>query len=283
MARINIEDSIFKDIRFEDLKIKTGSLETALGALIRAWSLAQKFYLDTETSRLIPITEWKKQRINPAVLECGLAEQRGEFIYVSGSEEQFKWLIQKQEAGKKGGRPSNAIKGIEGKPPGLSRKAEQSGSNPLTLTLPLSPSLSPSLSQTLPLKNINKGQKEKKPPTDKSGGSKVWDCYRAEFLKRYGVEPVRNAKVNSQCAQLFTRLGGEAFGVVGFYLKHNDSWFLKNQHDFGSLLAKAESIYTQWLRGQAVTSAQVRDAEKTIHKTTIKNEIENLFSETQEG
>jgi hypothetical protein len=118
-------------------------------------------------------------------------------------------------------------------------------------------------------------------PTDKSGGSKVWDRYREQFVKRYGVEPMRNAKVNAQCKQLYERLGESGIGAIDFYLTHNDSWYLKNQHDLGSLLAKAESIFTQWQRGHAVTSAQVRDAEKVIHKNDIRSELDNLFTEAK--
>lgn len=122
-------------------------------------------------------------------------------------------------------------------------------------------------------------KENKKIPTDKSGGVLVWNRYRDNFIKRYGVEPIRNAKVNAQCKQLYERLGNNGLGVIDFYLTHNDSWFLKNQHDLGSLLNKAESLFTQWQRGHAVTSAQVRDAEKVIHKNEIKNDIQNLFVE----
>jgi hypothetical protein len=99
MARINIEDSIYKDIRFTKLLLKCGSLDSALGALLRAWSLAQRYYL-TET-RMIPISEWNRQEINNAIIDVGLAEKIGEFIRICGADNQFSWLLQKSEAGKK--------------------------------------------------------------------------------------------------------------------------------------------------------------------------------------
>lgn len=145
MARINIEDSIYKDFRFYKLVEKSNSVDEAIGSLIRAWSLAQQFYLNEETSRLIPKTEWKRQSINNSVIDAGLAEVRGEYVYVLGSDDQFAWLLQRQEAGKKGGRPPNRNKRIAEKAGPLRKKAGESGesgSNPLSLSLSLSPTLS---------------------------------------------------------------------------------------------------------------------------------------------
>lgn len=101
MARINIEDSIYRDIRWTDLVLKLGHIDTALGALVRSWALAQKWYLTP--SRMIPIPEWEKQRINPAILETGWATVEGDFVRVAGADEQFAWLAQRAEAGRRGG------------------------------------------------------------------------------------------------------------------------------------------------------------------------------------
>lgn len=102
MARVNIEDSLYRDNRFIELYIKLGSLETALGALIRVWSVAQKFYLLDD--RRIPIEEWKKQKLNDSVIDVGLAENVNGRVRVAGSDEQFKWLAQRVDAGRKGGQ-----------------------------------------------------------------------------------------------------------------------------------------------------------------------------------
>lgn len=100
MARINIEDSLFKDSRFVELTLKLGDRHRALGAVLEAFMVAQEFYLDLTTNRMIPLKEWKKRKLCDAVMDSGLAELRdGELIYVSGSEKQFAWLIQCQSAG----------------------------------------------------------------------------------------------------------------------------------------------------------------------------------------
>jgi hypothetical protein len=101
LARINIEDSIYKDIRFYDLLQKIGGMDAALGALVRAWSVAQDYWIANGVG--IPIPIWKSQRLRPELIEVGFAEERGDFIYISGSEEQFSWLHDKAKAGKNGG------------------------------------------------------------------------------------------------------------------------------------------------------------------------------------
>ena len=62
VARINIEDSIFKDSRFIKLTIRMGDFHKALGALVHAWIVAQKWYLTPE--RMIPKSEWKEQDLS---------------------------------------------------------------------------------------------------------------------------------------------------------------------------------------------------------------------------
>ena len=100
MARLNIEDSIYKDIRFIELIVKMGSVDAALGILVRSWALAQKWYL--KGSGNIPIDEWNKQKLNDAILTVGLASIVDEkWVHVAGKEEQFKWLKQCSDAGKR--------------------------------------------------------------------------------------------------------------------------------------------------------------------------------------
>lgn len=115
MARINIEDSLFKDARFLDLCISCGDKQKALGALVWAFMVAQKYYLNQKTDRLIPIKEWEKQGCDNKLIAVGFAEEKNGMIYVKGSEKQFAWLMQRQEAGKKGGRPSKRNKVVSTK------------------------------------------------------------------------------------------------------------------------------------------------------------------------
>lgn len=68
MARINLKDSLFTDGRYQNLIISMGNRHAALGAVVDAFILAQKFYLNLESDRLIPLTEWKRRQAEDKVI-----------------------------------------------------------------------------------------------------------------------------------------------------------------------------------------------------------------------
>lgn len=154
MPRINIEDSLYRDARFINLILKLGSAEQALGAMVMAWSSAQKYWLVNGVG--IPIPEWEKSKLNNSIIECGLAEIRGEFVYIKGSENQFAWINQKSEAGKRGGEASGKAKREIIEESGYRSVTERNGAKPLTLT--------PTL--TLKTKNNTNAQNEKTKPSN---------------------------------------------------------------------------------------------------------------------
>jgi uncharacterized protein YneR len=105
-------------------------------------------------------------------------------------------------------------------------------------------------------------------------GSKVWNSYEGAYLKRYGTKPVRNKKTNGIVKQIIQRLGqDDASEVVRFYVEHNDSFYLKNTHQIDYCLKSAESLHTQWQRGRAVTSVDVRQFEKADHYQSQMNRL----------
>lgn len=108
MPRINIEDSIHDDDRFFRLAMALGSREAAIGTMYFAWRLAQKYWMQGKAP--IPAGEWEKINHQLYLLDTGLAKKNEDgSVYVSGSEEQFDWLIKKQEYGRLGGRTRKAI------------------------------------------------------------------------------------------------------------------------------------------------------------------------------
>lgn len=146
MARINIEKSLFIDNRFINLCIKLGSRREALGALAEAWIFAQTFVTPENPRGLVAVAQWETQGFAPELLDTGMARIEDGLVYMAGAEDQFKWLIQRQEAGRKGGRPPSTEKksapNAKRDPPetdrlayGSSRLAEQTGRNPLPLSL----------------------------------------------------------------------------------------------------------------------------------------------------
>lgn len=96
----------------------------------------------------------------------------------------------------------------------------------------------------------------------------IWSAYVDAYQNRYGAAPVRNAKINRQVVDLWKRLGTEAADVAAFYVSINDSYLIRNCHDMGSLLAKAETYRTQWATGRqmnAITAQQVERKQANLN------------------
>ena len=112
--------------------------------------------------------------------------------------------------------------------------------------------------------------------TPNPANTETWQAYRAAYLQAYGVEPLRNAKVNGQIAN-FVKLVGEdkAPHIAAFYVSHPNQWYRTKGHDFGTLLANAQALATDWQRNTRTTSVQTRQQEKTAanmesHKGAIE-------------
>ena len=96
MARINIEDSLFKDSRYEELLLRTGCKYKTLGFLTKAWIIAQTHWLKHKS---VPSLAWPKEL--EILIEVEFARRNDDgSVYVKGSKKAFKWL----EARSKGGQ-----------------------------------------------------------------------------------------------------------------------------------------------------------------------------------
>lgn len=93
-------------------------------------------------------------------------------------------------------------------------------------------------------------------------GSQVWEAYAQAYASRYGTEPVRNAKVNSQITALIARIGIEAApDVVAWYVGSNNAYYVKRGHAIGILLADAEKVATECKTKKHGTEAAAREAD----------------------
>lgn len=107
-------------------------------------------------------------------------------------------------------------------------------------------------------------KRAKKPPSESAPAGRVWSAYAEAYAFRYGNPPVRNAKVNGQCAQLVARLGADAaVEVVKFYLTHAGRYYVQTLHPLGACLKDAEGLHTQWQAGTRVTTAQAIEADRS--------------------
>lgn len=92
----------------------------------------------------------------------------------------------------------------------------------------------------------------------------IWSAYAAAYQHRYGTHPVRNSKVNGQVRDLLKRLGAEeAPAVAAYFVGINDAYLIRNFHDLGLLLARAESYRTQWATDRQMNGTTARQLERT--------------------
>lgn len=114
----------------------------------------------------------------------------------------------------------------------------------------------------------------------KEANRTTWQAYADSYFNRYGAEPVRNAKVNGLIAQLVQRLGAEeAPDVAFYYVTINDAFYLRTLHDLGNLVAKCESIRTQWATGRQMTSVTARQIENTQSNMSAAEEAKRMMRE----
>jgi hypothetical protein len=254
--RLNLEDSLLIGKRFEKLIIRLGSKRAALGAVVEAWIVAQRYWKACDNG--IPKTVWRTEELAQELIDVDLAEDRGDFVYIRGSKDHFGWLRERTEAGRKGGEAK-------------ARNHREKSVAELSKTKQAVPSFSSSSSHS----------EEKKVPTGSAVaspagptlGSRIFEAYADAYQLRYGVEPARNATVNSQCANLGKRLGEQAIEVVRFYVRHNRSFYVQKSHPIGLALQDAESLRTEWLRGEQVTGAAARDVERAQHNLNVWDNV----------
>lgn len=131
---------------------------------------------------------------------------------------------------------------------------------------PLSDGVNPSGAQEKPSSALASSQKPAKPqkakqPGEQTDGSKVWTAYAMAYKQRMGVEPIRNAKQNAMCSQLVQRLGVEnAVLAAAFYLGHPEQQYMRAKYPLGLLLRDCEGIFTEYQKGQFVTTENAKRA-----------------------
>lgn len=100
-------------------------------------------------------------------------------------------------------------------------------------------------------------------PADAGATREVWDAYATAYRNHYGVEPVRNAKVNGQIKQLVARIGSDAAHVAAHFVRSPNAFYAQRGHAIGALLADAEKVRTEWATGRQVTVSEARMNDRT--------------------
>jgi hypothetical protein len=118
-----------------------------------------------------------------------------------------------------------------------------------------------------------------RPVKSESPTSETWSSYAEAYTARYGTDPVRNAKVNGQLAQLVSRLGViEAPQVAAFYVGHSNAFYVRSMHSVGLLVQDAEKLRTEWATGRRMTLTQALQKDRTA---TNGNVFQALIEEAE--
>lgn len=285
MARLNIEDCWWTDPR-RSLLIKKLGEERADIVAIRAWRLAQEFWKSNKG--LVPDYLFQTLECWQDLIDAKLADVRGAFVYVRGSSAYLDWLREQKETASKAGKASaEARKKKTGtaQPNGRNAKkqstehSEKSNGN-RTESNGIEPSVSGSYSVSGSCSVSNLDSLVSEAPSDdsvpknsasKELNKKIWESYFEAYKSRYGVEPVRNAKVNGIVSSLGKRLGEDAVAVVAFFLTSNNSYYLQRTHAIDCCLRDAESLHVQWQKGRAITQKDVQEfSKKAVMAETLK-------------
>jgi hypothetical protein len=109
-----------------------------------------------------------------------------------------------------------------------------------------------------------KAAKAPKPEKQPSPTAETWAAYAEAYAFRYAAEPVRNATVNGQLAQLVGRLGAqEAPQVAAFFLSHRNQFYVQAGHSVSLLLRDCEKLRTEWATKRQVTQTQAAQGDRT--------------------
>ena len=157
----------------------------------------------------------------------------------------------------------NAIGGVPNR-----RSSIEAETTAETTLIPAAPTALPTAFEVLPAK----AKKARKPKADDTLDTELqaacratWTAYAGEYRTRYGIDPVRNAKVNANVKDFVKRIGyTEAPGVAAFYVSCvSEVFVVRGCHALGTLLQNAEAYRTQWATGQAMTNTRAQQADKT--------------------
>ena len=118
----------------------------------------------------------------------------------------------------------------------------------------------------------NASRKRSAKPARESKTVDVWNAYNTAYKERYGVDAVRNAKVNGQIAKFVERLGaGEAPGVARSYLANRNNLYVNAKHCTDLMLRDAEKLRTEWVTGNVTVTNEpdfVRERREKIFEMT---------------
>ena len=107
----------------------------------------------------------------------------------------------------------------------------------------------------------------------------TWDSYCDAYEARYGVAPVKNAKVAGMVVSFVKRVAmAEAPGIATWYVQHPGRFYVERGHVFDHLLRDAEKLRTEWATGRVVTTTAARQSDR---RGAMASAVQNLLAECE--
>jgi hypothetical protein len=113
------------------------------------------------------------------------------------------------------------------------------------------------------------------------GNADTWNAYANAYFNRYGIEPLRNAQINTQISKFVDVVGIELAPVLArFYINLDTPFYLQKTHPVGLMITDAQAIRTQYLTGRQITRQDIKRVEQS---RTSRNAIDELCAQNPNG
>ncbi len=254
MARINIDDQFWIDLL--GVVAKVHDQDKAIGQVVRFFRMAQEKH---KNGRLIEEDEFARAGFDEALIGP-FADRVDGGIQAVGAQKHFGWLAKRVEAGRKGGKQTQA-KSSKRKQPEASSSYSPSSSS--------SPSNSNSFLNTL--------------PTTSSPAPNAVKIYCDLWKSKNGKSPDIRPKEAGQLTKLAKDVGiSRASEIMEAYFSMPDPVYMKRGYDVGTMLLNLAAISQFEVHHKIVTSEAVKQIEKQVDKaqgTKRRRSIADLEAE----
>lgn len=254
MSRLIVVPKMWGETRFAVLQECTGySQRMAIGTLVMFWLATRERKGATMTyddiARCLPCPLAERGKLIDSLVDASYLRTNGQALYeVVDNEAYFETMAKFVEAGRRGGN-------VRHKPITNTRKSVGRRQTDLVVH-GVAPPPQPVATKADPNNLV------------------AWASYERAYRDRWKVEPVRNAKVNSQVAAIVKAVGADtAPNVLAFYVRHNDPLYVQRQHDMSLALRDISGLTTQYRRGAAITRNDVREHEG---QDRFRSQVERL-------
>jgi hypothetical protein len=221
------------------------------GVALRIWKLGFEYFKNGKA--LVPTSIFSAALHAKEFLECGLAEESEEGVYIRGSRDEFRWyeerIAQAKEAGKiSAQRPRDALGRLLPKTHQTPTNIQRALDNSPTLANEIQAS-SPSPSNSLPLLHKVKETKGELTlgPWVQMNTADFIAAYVKAFQSRYGpkARPDLRGKVQGQIKTLLKDYPVDrAIQLIQGYCQMDGQrgWFKTKGHDFGTFLENLNPV-----------------------------------------